>query len=216
MTPSPHWPLTPAEVFATGPIVPVLVIHNIAHAVPIAEALIEGGINTLEVTLRTPDALAVIETLATTFPQALIGAGTVTNADNLKSATDAGAQFIISPGLTPALLDAACNQHAPLIPGISTISEMMLGLDYGLSHFKFFPAEASGGIKMLKSFAGPFPHITFCPTGGINASNAIDYLMQSNVACIGGSWLLTEDIVRDRNWKEITRLSRAIVDQVTD
>jgi 2-dehydro-3-deoxyphosphogluconate aldolase/(4S)-4-hydroxy-2-oxoglutarate aldolase len=132
----------------------------------------------------------------------------------MKAATDAGAVFMISPGLTPVLLEAACAQSVPLIPGISTISELMQGMEFGLDHFKFFPAEASGGIKSLKSIAGPFPDITFCPTGGINPDNATSYLALPNVACVGGSWLVTPEIIKEKNWKEITRLGREIIDRV--
>ena len=209
------WSPTAAEIFALGPVVPVLVIENIAHAVPVAEALLEGGIRTLEITLRTENALQVIETLANKCPDAVTGAGTVANAQQLQQAVNAGAQFMISPGLTDSLLQAATSQKVPLIPGISTLSELMLGMEYELDHFKFFPAEAVGGIAKLKSIAGPFPHIQFCPTGGIKPGNALDYLSLPNVACVGGSWLATRDMMNNEDWRGITRLAREIVEAVS-
>ncbi|MUH71095.1 bifunctional 4-hydroxy-2-oxoglutarate aldolase/2-dehydro-3-deoxy-phosphogluconate aldolase [Psychrosphaera haliotis] len=206
-----NWLIDSAEVFAAGPVVPVLVIDRVEDAVPIANALVAGGIKVLEVTLRTPVAMDVIREIATHCPEAIIGAGTVTNAEQLKQVTEAGAKFAISPGLTPDLLDAGNNGSIALIPGVSSISELMVGLDKGYSHFKFFPAEASGGVQSLKSIGGPFPDVKFCPTGGINPSNYQDYLALDNVLCCGGSWLCPDSVVKEQNWDEITRLAKTAV-----
>ena len=206
-----NWLIDSSEVFAAGPVVPVLVIENVEDAVPIAKALVAGGIRVLEVTLRTPAAIEVIKEIATNVPDALIGAGTVTNAQQLKQVTEAGAKFAISPGLTADLLDAANDGSIALIPGISSISELMVGLDKGYTHFKFFPAEASGGVPTLKSIGGPFPDVKFCPTGGINPGNYQDYLALNNVMCCGGSWLCPDALVKEKKWEEITKLAKAAV-----
>ena len=193
------WQLSPKEIFAMGPIVPVLVIKNVEDALPIARALLAAGIKVLEVTLRTPAALDVIKIIAEELPEACIGAGTVTNREMLQRCQDAGAKFAISPGLTKDLLKAGNEGNIALIPGISSISEMMDGIDYGYDHLKFFPAEASGGVTAIQSIGGPFPDIRFCPTGGINLSNMNDYLALSNVACCGGSWLVTDEIIKNKD-----------------
>ena len=206
-----NWLIDSSEVFASGPVVPVLVIENVEDAVPIAEALMEGGIKVLEVTLRTPAAMDVIREIAQNCPDAIIGAGTVTNAEQLRQVTEAGAKFAISPGLTPELLEAGNAGSIALIPGVASISELMVGLDNGYSHFKFFPAEASGGVQSLKSIGGPFPDVKFCPTGGINPSNYQDYLALGNVLCCGGSWLCPDNIVKEKRWAEITELAKTAV-----
>ena len=202
------WQLQPSELFAMGPIVPVLVIERVEDALPIAEALLKADIKVLEVTLRTPSALKVIETIAKELPEAVVGSGTVTNRELLQQSKDAGAKFAISPGLTKDLLKAGNEGDIALIPGISSISELMDGIDYGYDHFKFFPAEASGGVKAIKSIGGPFPNIKFCPTGGINLNNVNNYLALSNVACCGGSWLVSDAIVQQQNWSAITQLAQ--------
>lgn len=206
-----NWLLDSSEVFASGPVVPVLVIENVEDAVPIAEALIAGGIKVLEVTLRTPAAIEVIRAIADNCPEAIVGAGTVTNAKQLQQVTEAGAKFAISPGLTSDLLDAGNEGSIALIPGIASISELMKGLDKGYTDFKFFPAEASGGVQSLKSIGGPFPNVKFCPTGGINPGNYKDYLSLDNVMCCGGSWLCPDAIVKEKRWEEITRLASEAV-----
>lgn len=203
-----NWLISSSEVFASGPVVPVLVIENVEDAVPIAKALMAGGIKVLEVTLRTPAAIDVIREIAQKVPDAIVGAGTVTNAKQLQQVTEAGAKFAISPGLTEELLQAGNEGSIALIPGIASISELMLGLDKGYSHFKFFPAEASGGVGSLKSIGGPFPDVRFCPTGGINPGNYKDYLALPNVMCCGGSWLCPDAVVKDKRWDEITRLAQ--------
>jgi 2-dehydro-3-deoxyphosphogluconate aldolase/(4S)-4-hydroxy-2-oxoglutarate aldolase len=202
------WQLSPKEIFDMGPIVPVLVIKDVEDALPIARALLAAGIKVLEVTLRTPAALDVIKIIAEELPEACIGAGTVTNREMLKRCQDAGAKFAISPGLTKDLLQAGNEGNIALIPGISSISEMMDGIDFGYDHLKFFPAEASGGVKAIQSIGGPFPGIRFCPTGGINLSNVNDYLALSNVACCGGSWLVTDEIIKNKDWDKITELAK--------
>jgi len=207
MTALKNWKIMPKELFAMGPIVPVLVINKVEDALPIAEALLAADIKVLEVTLRTSAALDVISTIAKELPEAIIGSGTVTNRQQLQQSVDAGAKFAISPGLTKDLLQAGNEGDIALIPGISSISELMDASDYGYDHLKFFPAEASGGVNAIKSIGGPFPDIKFCPTGGINLKNVRDYLALSNVACCGGSWLVPNHVVASKNWSEITKLS---------
>jgi 2-dehydro-3-deoxyphosphogluconate aldolase / (4S)-4-hydroxy-2-oxoglutarate aldolase len=214
MTLSNNWQMQPADLFAMGPIVPVLVIKNVEDALPIAEALLAADVKVLEVTLRTPAALDVISTIAKHLPEAVVGAGTVTNRELLQRSADAGAKFAISPGLTTDLLQAGKENELALIPGISSISELMTGIDCGYDHLKFFPAEASGGVKALQSIGGPFPDIKFCPTGGINLNNVRDYLALPNVACCGGSWLVSDEIIKQRNWQEITRLAKQVLAHV--
>lgn len=160
-----NWKLTPEQILTSGPIVPVIVINELSQAVPLAKALISGGVKVLEVTLRTECAIDAIRLIAQEVPEAIVGAGTVINPEQLQAVTEAGAQFAISPGLTDNLLDAAVKGSIPLIPGISSVSELMLGMNYGLTEFKFFPAEANGGVKALKAIAGPFSQVRFCPTG---------------------------------------------------
>jgi len=208
---SSNWKVSAEEVFAQGPVVPVLVIKDVEHAVPLAKALMDGGINVLEVTLRTDVAIEVIRRIATELPEAMIGAGTVTNEQQLKQVEEAGAKFAISPGLTTSLLEAGKRSSVALIPGVSSISELMQGLDLGYTNLKFFPAEASGGIKALKSIGGPFPDVKFCPTGGIGPNNYLDYLALPNVKCAGGSWLATGDAVEAGDWGRITELAKAAV-----
>ena len=179
----------PAAVMQLAPVVPVLVIEDVAHARPIAEALVAGGLFALEVTLRTAAALEVIAEMAK-VEGAIVGAGTVLNEADLRASLDAGARFIVSPGLTEPLGRAAIASGIPFLPGIANAGDIMRGLDMGLTHFKFFPAEASGGIKALKSLAAPFGQCHFCPTGGITQASAPDWLAIDSVLCVGGSWML--------------------------
>jgi 2-dehydro-3-deoxyphosphogluconate aldolase/(4S)-4-hydroxy-2-oxoglutarate aldolase len=203
----PQWKIPPLEILEAGPVVPVMVIHELAHAVPLAKALVAGGVRVLEIVLRTPVAMDAIRAIVREVPEAITGAGTVLNGDDLRMVIEAGALFAISPGLTRELLDAALQEPIALIPGIATISELMLGLDKGYRQFKFFPAEAAGGIGMLKAISGPFPQVSFCPTGGITAVNYRDYLALNNVACVGGSWIVPGDLVEAQEWKAITELA---------
>lgn len=177
------------QIMLTAPVIPVLVIDDVAHAVPIATALVAGGLRVLEVTLRTPAGLDSI-TAMKQVPGAIVGAGTVLNPQDLAAAIGAGAEFIVSPGLTDPLGKAAVASGIPFLPGIANASEIMRGLDLGLDRFKFFPAETSGGRPALKALAGPFGNIRFCPTGGITAANAADWLALDPVLCVGGSWLV--------------------------
>ena len=206
-----NWKMTSEEIFSQGPVVPVLVIKDVEHAVPLAKALIAGGIRVLEVTLRTDAALEVIAKIAKEVPEAIIGAGTVTNREQLQQVIDAGAKFAISPGLTTDLLKAGNEGSIALIPGISSISELMTAVDHGYTHLKFFPAEASGGVKALKAIGGPFPNIKFCPTGGISPSNYNDYLALPSVRCAGGSWLAPEEAMINGDWDKITELAKQAV-----
>ncbi|MDT0594032.1 bifunctional 4-hydroxy-2-oxoglutarate aldolase/2-dehydro-3-deoxy-phosphogluconate aldolase [Glaciecola petra] len=206
-----NWKISSAEVFSQGPVVPVLVIENVEDAIPIAEALLEGGISVLEVTLRTQSAIEIIQKIADNIPEAYIGAGTVTNREQLKLVTDAGAKFAISPGLTADLLAAGKEGTIPLIPGISNISDLMKANDAGYDHLKFFPAEAAGGTKTLKSIGGPFPNTVFCPTGGISLSNYKEYLALPNVRCVGGSWLAPNEAIENKDWKVLTDLANEAI-----
>lgn len=206
-----NWKVDAEQVLAEGPVIPVMVIHRLGHAVPLASALVAGGVRVLEITLRTPVAVEAIRLISEGVPKAIVGAGTVINAEELKAVEQAGALFAISPGLTPELLEAANRGGIALIPGVSTISELMTGISRGYTHFKFFPAEAAGGVKTLKAFAGPFPAIKFCPTGGITPETCNDYLALANVMCVGGSWLVPSDAVENERWEEVTALAKEAV-----
>lgn len=206
-----NWKISPSTVLNSGPVMPVMVIHNLEDAVPLAKALVAGGIRVLEITLRTPVALDAIRIISQQVEEAIVGAGTITTPEHLQQAEEAGAVFAISPGLTPNLLKASQSNRIALIPGISTLSELMLGMEYGLDHFKFFPAAAAGGVNMLKGIAGPIPSVTFCPTGGISADNYNEYLKLPNVACVGGSWLAPDDAIKAKNWHKITELAEQAI-----
>ena len=176
-------------IMRTSPVIPVLVIEDVAHAQPIAEALVAGGLKVLEVTLRTPAALDAVREMAK-VPGAIVGTGTVLNEADLRASIDAGAQFIVSPGLTEPLGRAAVQAGIPFLPGVANAGDIMRGLDLGLRHFKFFPAETSGGAKALKALTGPFGGVQFCPTGGITLASAPDWLAIPEVLCVGGSWIV--------------------------
>jgi len=206
-----NWKIQPKDVLNTSPVMPVMVIQNLDDAVPLAKALVAGGVRVLEITLRTPVALEAIRLISQEVKDAVVGVGTITTPEQLKAAEEAGAVFAISPGLTPTLLAAAKQSSIALIPGIASISELMLGMEYGLDHFKFFPAEAAGGIPMLKAIAGPIPQVTFCPTGGISPENYQAYLSLSNIACVGGSWLAPADVVKAKDWAKVTELAKHAV-----
>jgi 2-dehydro-3-deoxyphosphogluconate aldolase / (4S)-4-hydroxy-2-oxoglutarate aldolase len=208
-----HWQIQPEKVLRQGPVVPVMVIQKLEQAAPLARALVAGGIRVLEITLRTPVAMEAIRIISREVSGAMVGAGTVTRAEELAAVAEAGAVFAISPGLTVELLDAANQGPIALIPGIATISELMTGMARGYSHFKFFPAEAAGGVKMVQAIAGPFPQITFCPTGGITLANYRDYLALKNVACIGGSWVAPQGAMDQGDWTRITALAREAVEK---
>ena len=206
-----NWKMTPMDILGAGPVIPVMVIEDADLAVPLARALLAGGVRVLEITLRSDAAVEAIRRISGEVEGALVGAGTVLSEQDLAAVTAAGAVFAISPGLTPTLLEVAAAGPIPLIPGISTVSELMTGMEKGYRHFKFFPAAAAGGTAMLRAIAGPFPDLVFCPTGGVSAANYRDYLALANVACVGGSWLAPKQLVRDRDWPAITRLAAAAV-----
>ena len=211
MSQTRNWKREPAEILSMGSVIPVMVIKNREQAVPLANALVAGEVKVLEITLRTDAAVDAIAAICREVSDAVVGAGTVTTPEELRAVADAGAVFAISPGLTPELLEAANNGSIALIPGISTVSELMTGISRGYDHFKFFPAEAAGGIKMLQAIAGPFPKVTFCPTGGISPANYRDYLSLANVACVGGSWIVPDEAIETGDWDRITALAREAV-----
>ena len=195
-----------AALFEQATIIPVLTIERLDDAVPLARALIAGGVRTLEVTLRTPVAIESAKAIMADVPEAIVGIGTILNADDLARAEAIGARFGISPGATPDLLKAAAASALPFAPGIATASELMLGLSRGFNLVKFFPAEQSGGIKALRALAGPFPDVRFCPTGGIGEANAASWLAEPNVVAVGGSWLCPAADIRSGNWAGITAI----------
>lgn len=192
-----------------APVIPVIVLNHVQHAIPLARALVAGGIRMLEVTLRTPQALACIEAIAKQVPEAVVGAGTVRSAADAIAASHAGARFAVSPGFTPAVGRQCQDLDLPLLPGVATGSEIMLAQEEGFKALKFFPALQAGGLSMLKAWQGPFGDVIFCPTGGIHSGNAHEFLAQPNVACVGGSWLVPGDAMARGDWSAITSLARA-------
>lgn len=194
-------------LFARAPVIPVISIDRLEQAIPLARCLVEAGLPVLEVTLRTGAALAAIRAIASEVPEACVGAGTVLNSIDLENVAEQGAEFAISPGATEALFEAAALAAVPLIPAIATASELMRGLERGHRRFKFFPAESSGGVAALKSLSGPFPQAKFCPTGGIDLAKAPSYLALSNVATLGGSWMLPADALASADYARIGRLA---------
>ncbi|WQW14624.1 bifunctional 4-hydroxy-2-oxoglutarate aldolase/2-dehydro-3-deoxy-phosphogluconate aldolase [Helicobacter pylori] len=196
------------EVLQISPIVPVVVIENIKDAVPLAQSLIEGGIPIIEVTLRSSCALEAIELIAKNVPKMRVGAGTILNPTQLEQAQNRGAEFLISPGLTIKLLEHAKKKDMPLIPGVSSSSEVMQALELGYNALKFFPAEYCGGVKLLNAFNGPFKGVKFCPTGGISADNMRSYLDLENVLCVGGSWLTPKNLIQNKEWDKITEICK--------
>ena len=195
-----------AALFEQATIIPVLTIERLEDAVPLARALVAGGVRMLEITLRTPVAIESAKAIMADVPDAVVGIGTILNADDLARAEGVGARFGISPGATPDLLKAAAASALPFAPGIATASELMLGLSHGFNLVKFFPAEQSGGIKALRALAGPFPDVRFCPTGGIGEANAASWLAEPNVVAVGGSWLCPAADIRSGNWAGITAI----------
>ncbi len=196
------------EVLQISPIVPVVVIENIKDAVPLAQSLVEGGIQIIEVTLRSSCALEAIELIAKNVPKMCVGAGTILNPTQLEQAQNRGAEFLISPGLTIKLLEYVKKKDMPLIPGVSSSSEVMQALELGYSALKFFPAEYCGGVKLLNAFNGPFKGVKFCPTGGISADNMHSYLNLENVLCVGGSWLTPKNLIQNKEWDKITEICK--------
>lgn len=196
------------SILKACPLVPVVVVNDADEAVPLANALLEGGIKTIEITLRSDAALAAIEKVAKEVPGIITGAGTVTRPEQVKQAMDAGSQFLVSPGLTQTLADEANKQNAPLLPGVGTASEVMQAQEWGFNLLKLFPAEQSGGPGTLKHFSAVFPAVRFCPTGGVGMKNIADYLACKNVICVGGSWLTPADAVAAKDWGKITQIAK--------
>ncbi|CAM5296696.1 bifunctional 4-hydroxy-2-oxoglutarate aldolase/2-dehydro-3-deoxy-phosphogluconate aldolase [Streptomyces violaceorubidus] len=197
-----------ASVLDLAPVVPVVVVDDLADAVPLARALVAGGLPAIEVTLRTPVALDAIRAIAGEVPGAVVGAGTVITSEQVAEVVTAGARFLVSPGWTDALVEAMRASGVPFLPGVSTTSEVVALLERGVREMKFFPAEAAGGTAYLKALAAPLPQARFCPTGGIGPGSAPEYLALPNVGCVGGSWMLPKDAVAGRDWGRVEALAR--------
>lgn len=202
------------KILEVSKIIPVITIYDLKTSVDLAKALIEGGIKILEITLRTQEAIEAIKLISKEIPEAVVGAGTVLNIKMLEEVKNAGAKFAISPGLNVVFAKEARNIDLPLIPGIATAGELMLALEFGFKNLKFFPAQAAGGINMLKSFSAPFQEIKFCPTGGISLDNMNDYLKLDNVLCVGGSWLTPKELILDKKWNQITQIAKQSLGQI--
>ncbi len=197
------------KILRSAPVMPVMVIEQLDDAVPLANALVNAGLPVLEITLRTACAVDAIRAIRQALPNAIVGAGTVLNERDIQRCLEAGAEFLVSPGATDNLLKAAKQMQANLLPGVATVSEAMRAAEYGFEHLKLFPAEAVGGVALLKSIAGPLPHLKFCPTGGISVNNAAQYLALENVLCVGGSWMASKELVSTQQWDRIAELARA-------
>lgn len=196
------------EILHLGPVIPVIVIERVEDAVPLARALLAGGVRVLELTLRTAAALQALRAIALEVDDVILGVGTVTRPEEFAAAAKAGASFAVTPGLTRELLAAARDSGLPLLPGVMTPSELIAARAGGYSELKLFPAQQAGGVGMLKALSGPFPDVLFCPTGGISAGSAPDFLALPNVACVGGSWLTPADAIATGDWNRITTLAR--------
>ena len=196
------------DIMALAPVIPVLIIDDLQHAVPLARALCAGGLCVLEVTMRTPVALAAIEAMRKAVPEAVVGVGTLTRPEYFTAAASAGAQFGVSPGLTAELAQAARGVGFPLLPGVMTPTEVIAARLYGYTSLKLFPAQQAGGIAMLKALASPFGDVMFCPTGGVSRDNAADFLSLPNVACVGGSWVAPPKLMQEGDWSGIETLAR--------
>lgn len=199
--------LTALQVMQDAPVIPVIVLNEVAHAVPMAQALVAGGVRMLEITLRTPQALACMEAIAKAVPEAVVGAGTVRSQADARAAASAGARFAVSPGYTSAVGQACRDLGLSLLPGVATGSEIMMAQEDGFTELKFFPAMQAGGSAMLKAWAGPFFDVRFCPTGGVTEGNAPELLALPNVVCVGGSWLVPQDAMVQGDWARITALA---------
>jgi len=203
-------PLT--SLLDLAPVIPVVTLEDVRHAAPLARALLAGGVEVIELTLRTPAALACLRAIADEVPEIVLGAGTVLDAEQADAAVAAGAGFVVTPGVTPALLRHLPGLGVPALPGAATVSEALTLLEAGISELKFFPAGPAGGPAYLSALAGPLPQVRFCPTGGISAGNAADYLALPNVGCVGGSWLTPRDALAAQDWARVTELARATLD----
>ena len=204
-----------AELLRLSPVIPVITIDRLEDAVPLTRALIAGGLRLLEITLRTPVALSAAEAIIANVPEAIVGVGTVLSKRDLTLASEIGAQFALSPGATPGLLEAAAAQNLPFIPGVATSSELMSALEHGFDIMKFFPAVPAGGIATLAALSGPFPQVKFCPTGGVGEANMREWLAQPNVIAVGGSWLTPAADMRAGAWETITERVRRTLSQIS-
>lgn len=202
--------MTLEQIMRAGPVIPVLKVDNVEYAIPLAKALVEGGLPVLEVTLRTDNALEVIGAMSE-VEGAIVGVGTITRPEQFAQAKKAGSQFAVTPGLSPELIEAAPGAGMPVLPGVMTPSELICAVESGFNLLKLFPAEVAGGVAMLKSLGGPFADIGFCPTGGVTPGNMTNYLAQPNVLCVGGSWLAPGDMLVNEDWEGITGLAKAAV-----
>src|SRR5438105_9339741 len=196
------------ELMRVGPVIPVIALDDVALAVPLARALVAGGVRVLEITLRTPAGMAAIRAIAQDVPQAIVGVGAVTRTEQFVAARDAGARFAVTPGLTPTLVDGAKQSGLPLLPGVMTPSELIAAQAAGFFQLKLFPAQQAGGMGMLAALHGPFPDAVFCPTGGVTVETAADFLALPNVVCVGGSWLTPRAAMAANDWEAITQLAR--------
>ena len=203
-------PVAMSFLMARAPVIPVLAIERVEDAVPLARALVAGGLPVLEITLRTSQALQCVEAVAAAVPEALVGVGTYTQAEEARGAREAGAQFLVSPGLSDALVSGAMNADLPFLPGVATASDVIRAREAGFDHLKFFPAQSSGGVEALKALAGPFSDVRFCPTGGIGPTNCVEYLSLPNVLCVGGSWVAPSSAVAAGDWERVTGLAAAV------
>lgn len=206
--------ITPNEVMSISPIVPVIAINDVKDALPLAKALSAAGVNVMEVTLRTEAALEAIKIISQELPSMNVGAGTVTNKEELEAAIKAGSAFIFSPGISDELIKSAKDNDIALIPGVSNASEVMLAKNNNLLHCKLFPASLVGGVDILKAFSGPFSQMKFCPTGGVNLNNMNDFLSLQNVLCIGGSWIVAPSLINEQKFDEITKLARQALENI--
>ncbi len=199
---------TVEQIVNTSPVIPVIVVDELSQAAPLAQALFNGGLKVLEITLRTPVALEAMKLMKAAVPEAIVGAGTIVSPEDVTAAVEAGADFLVSPGATDVMIDAVQAANIPMLPGVSTPSEAMHLSSRGFSFLKFFPAEAAGGVAMLKSIGGPLAKLRFCPTGGINLAKAPEYLALPNVVCIGGTWMIPKPLVEAGDWAAIEELAR--------
>ena len=206
--------MTAKEVMQISPIVPVIALERVEDALPLAKALFEGGISVMEITLRTEAGLGSIEAIAKAMPEMHVGAGTVLNASDFQKAVDHGAQFVFSPGISEELMQTSKALDIALIPGVATASEVMLAKNNGFEYCKLFPATLAGGVEALKAFSGPFASMYFCPTGGVNLNNLQDFLSLKNVLCVGGSWIVPKEAINNKNFDEITRLSKEAMNRI--
>lgn len=206
--------MSATEVMGLSPIVPVIALESVEDALPLAEALLAGGIPIMEITLRTDAGLKSIEVISKALPEMHVGAGTVLNASDFKNAVNHGASFVFSPGISEVLMQTSKELNTPLIPGVATASEVMLAKNSGFEACKLFPATLVGGVAILKAFLGPFPTMRFCPTGGVNLNNVNDFLALPNVLCVGGSWIVPSKLIREKRFDEITQLSREALGRI--